>query len=208
MLTEGNIAWCRGGHFQLETLYLNICWHDLDKVVARQPQLRFLGLYDTDFYGRLVSGDVNRFRQIENSLCHHASSGPAIFILLDFLTLTGSCDIIIFPVFHGSVDAPQVFQQISVHHDFYYEYGYDVSLSLFGISEDNINLFCEALEAMAMCARRHLYPKLTRGSYTNLRIIVHETTIQVSSHLSWSCILHLSTEAVELSGICQTIGAL
>ncbi len=179
-MTEGNIAWDRGGYFKLETLYLSFCWHDLKKVISGQPQLRFLGLYNTNLYRRLDWGDVNRFRQIENSHCHHASSGPAIFIL-NFLTLP--TNITIFPVFHRSVDAPQVFQQISVHpetHDLYYELGYDVSLSLFGISEDNFNLFCEVLEAMAMCARRRLYPELTRGSYTNLRIIVHGTTIQVS----------------------------
>ena len=165
-LTEGNLAWYRGGYFKLETLYLNFYWHDLEGVIAGQPQLRFLGLYDY------------RLDQIRNYHRRHTSSGPAIFIL-DFFTLS---KITILPVFHRSVDAPQVFQQISVHpkiHNLGYEDGYDVSLSLFGISEDNINLFCEALEAMEMCARRRLYPKLTLESHNNLKIIVHETTIQV-----------------------------
>jgi hypothetical protein len=181
-LTEGNLAWYRGGYFKLETLYLDFCWHDLEGAIVGQPQLRFLGLYDSNFDVRLTWGGVKTLYQITNCHCHHTSSGPAVFVL-DFITMSGTREITIFPVFHRSVDASQVFQQISIHpkiHDFYYKGGYDVSLSLFGISEDNINLFCEVLEAMEICSRRNLYPKLTRASFKVLKIIVHETTIQVS----------------------------
>ncbi|KAF8341154.1 hypothetical protein F5887DRAFT_976978 [Amanita rubescens] len=179
-LSQGTISRViGGGYFKLETLYLDFCWHDLEGVIAGQPQLRFLGLYDSDFDLRLIWGGAKRLYQIKN-YCHHPSSRPAIFAL-DFVTMSGTREITIFPVFHRSVDASQVLQQISIHpkiHDFYYEGGYDVSLSLFGISENNIDLFCEVLEAMEICSRRHLYPKLTRASFKVLKIIVHETTIQ------------------------------
>ncbi|KAF8341144.1 hypothetical protein F5887DRAFT_976925 [Amanita rubescens] len=170
-----------GGYFKLETLYLDFCWHDLNGAIAGQPQLRFFGLYGSDSDMRRIWREVKRLHQIKNCQYRHASSGPAIFTL-DFVTLSCTREITVFPVFHRSVDAPQVLQQISVHpyiHDLDYDDGlYDVSLSLFGISEDNIHLFCEVLEAMEMSARRRLYPKLSRKSYRNLKIIVHETTIQ------------------------------
>ncbi|KAF8341138.1 hypothetical protein F5887DRAFT_976896 [Amanita rubescens] len=180
-LSEGMISKViGGGYFKLETLYLNFYWHDLEGVIAGQPQLRFLGLYDSDYSEPLIWREVKGLYQIKNCHCRHTSSGPAIFIL-DFFTFNLTREITIFPVFHRSVDAPQVFQQISVHpkiHDLYYEDRYYVSLSLFGISEDNINLFCEVLEAMEICSRHRLYSKLTRKSYKTLKIIVHETTIQ------------------------------
>jgi len=90
----------------------------------------------------------------------------------------------VFPAFHLPGEALSVFREISVHpktHDHYYENGYDLSLSLLGISEHNISLFCEAMEAMAICARHRLHPELTSRSYTNLRILVQETTLQVGS---------------------------
>ena len=143
----------------------------------------FLGLYNSRVDTQLVREKVTRLYQNNHCHCHHASSGPAILIV-DFGLKWTDTEITIFPVFHRSVDASQVFRHISVQpkiHDGYYgSNSYAVSLSLFGISEDSIDSFCETLEAMAVCARHHLYPDRTAGSYTTLRIIVHETTIQVS----------------------------
>ncbi|KAF8344429.1 hypothetical protein F5887DRAFT_971140 [Amanita rubescens] len=176
--SEGKISnVIRGSYFKLHTLHLDY-YYDLEEILASQPQLRFLGLHTYDIDLQLVWKKLQELYQRKHHR-HTTSSWPAIFTI-DF-GIYGTRPITMFPAFHRPGEALQVLREISIHlesQSLYYEDGYDLSFSLLGISEDNISLFCEAMEAMAICTRRHLYPALTRRSSINLSIIVHKTTIE------------------------------
>lgn len=176
-------------------------YYDLEEILASQPQLRFLGLYTYDTDLQLVWKKLQELHQHKHR--RHASSYPAIFTI-DF-GIYGTRPITTFPAFHRPGEALQVLREISVHlesQSLYYEDGYDLSFSLLGISEDNISLLCEAMEAMAICTRRNLYPGLTRRSSINLSIIVHGTTIEVSlNHQSLTRSLSFAVEAMAVSRI-------
>jgi hypothetical protein len=179
-LIHANPASYSGNYFKLHTLYLD-CYYEFEGILACQSQLRFLGLYNRGFGYRSLWEKLKRLHLSTHR--PHVSSGSAVFEI-DF-GLYETPPITMFPAFHLPGEALSVFREILVHpknHDLYYENGYDISLSFLGISEHNISLFCEAMEAMAICPRHHLHPgRLSYRSYTNLRIIVHETTLQVSS---------------------------
>ncbi|KAF8341142.1 hypothetical protein F5887DRAFT_976919 [Amanita rubescens] len=166
-----------GNYFKLHTLYLD-CYYEFEGILACQSQLRFLGLYNHEIGCRSLWEKLKRHHLSTHR--PHVSSGPAIFEI-DF-GLYEAPPITIFPAFHLPGEALSVFRELLVHpknHDRFYENGYDLSLSFLGISEHNVSLFCEAMDAMAICAHHRLHPgRLSYRSYTNLRIIVHETTLQ------------------------------
>ncbi|KAF8693974.1 hypothetical protein AX14_002226 [Amanita brunnescens Koide BX004] len=175
--SEGQISdVIRGSYFKLHTLHLDY-YCNLEGILASQPQLRFFGLYTYDIDLRWVGKKLQVLYQGE--VHRHTSSWPAIFTI-DF-GIYSTRPITLFPAFHRPGEALPILREISVHlesQSLYYEDGYYLSFSLLGISEDNISLFCEAMEAMAICTRHHLYPGLTRRSSINLSIIVHGTTIE------------------------------
>lgn len=205
-LTHANPASYRGSYFKLHTLHLDY-YCNLEGILASQPQLRFFGLYTYDIDLRWVGKKLQVLYQGE--VHRHTSSWPAIFTI-DF-GIYSTRPITLFPAFHRPGEALPILREISVHlesQSLYYEDGYYLSFSLLGISEDNISLFCEAMEAMAICTRHHLYPGLTRRSSINLSIIVHGTTIEVSlDHHSLTRCLSLAAEAMAVSRIHQIFSA-
>jgi len=180
--------------------------HDLEGIIVSQPNLRLFGVY---YHFRLDATVCKKLdRVFQRLLSHRHTIGLKLFLLHYSKSKDESAAVInMLPFLHRPGEALQVCREAEKltewPNDFHEASGHS-SLSLVGISEENISLLEELMEAMAGWVQRG-HPYL---SDPRLRIHVQHTTIQVSSHLSWSCILHLSTEAVELSGICQTIGAL
>ncbi|KAF8351840.1 hypothetical protein F5887DRAFT_932641, partial [Amanita rubescens] len=178
----------RGGYFKLHTLYLDY-YRELGEIIACQSQLRFLGLYHDHGDLQLVSKKLKGLHL--NKHRPYVSSGPAIFTIESYYTRP----ITMFPAFHLPGEVISVFREISAPPK-YYEIPYELSLSFLGISEYNISLFCEAIDAMAICAHHHLHPGLTSQT---LRIIVHETTLQkpwlspefIKSLAQFEIVLHL-----------------
>jgi hypothetical protein len=87
-----------------------------------------------------------------------------------------------FPAFHDP-KVHQEYQNIATSPrevNEFYKKGYDLCLCLLGISEKNGSLLADMMKAMAPIHSNH-HPK---SYYSTLRIIVHDTSIHVSSHFS------------------------
>jgi hypothetical protein len=86
-----------------------------------------------------------------------------------------------FPAFHNPAKGYQEYQNIATSpkglNSFYREI-YVLSFCLLGISEENINLLGEMMQAMAICMRIRYHSMYL----PTLRIIIHDTSIHASSH--------------------------
>jgi hypothetical protein len=167
----------RGGHFQLHTLYLED-FHDLAGIIADQAHLRLLGIHETSHIKppwAKVKGPYQRSRHRHGSLM--------IFVLDDwFNDGPGSPRMTMFPVFHDPEVHPE-YPKIATSPrrvNKSYGEGYELCFCLFGISEKNGSLLADMMKAMAPIHSRY-YPE---GYHSTLKIIVHDTSIHVSSHLS------------------------
>ena len=88
-----------------------------------------------------------------------------------------------FPSFHHPCEALQACREVATSltnwHGFFGKDRYHLSVSLFGISEENISLLSELMEAMATCLQGYC----PRDS-AEFGVIIHKESIQVSSRLS------------------------
>ena len=167
----------RGGYFKLHTLYLEYS-QDLEGIITDQPQLRLLGIYSA------LQLEMNLWTKIERlyqspSRCR---TMPVVFVL--------GCSayfgrIHMLPSFHHPGEALQVCRETAAslnkwRNGLHGNFGYELSLSLIGISEENINLLGEVIGAMAAC-RSDYYPS---GMYPCLNIVLHDKYMQVSCQAS------------------------
>ena len=173
----------RSGYFKLHTLYLEHS-HDLEGIIADQPQLRLLGIY---FALDILHMDLwTKIEQLYQSASRRRAM-PVVF-MLSHLPYYGPRQIHMLPSFHRPEEALQVCQEIAAslnkwRNGFDGNIGYQLSLSLIGISEKDISLLDEVIRAMAAC-RRDYYPRDSE-MYPCMNIILHEKYIQVSvRHLS------------------------
>ena len=133
---------------------------------------------------------------------------PKFFILqVDFMTKTVALNM--FPSSHRPGEAVEVCREIGKWLLANVEYTMDayLSFSLFGISEEDITLLTELVEATA----RKVQTDYTFLSCSCLRIVIHDTTIQVSSLPSYLVCFGIHcpvAEAVAVSPIHKIIGAL
>ena len=97
-------------------------------------------------------------------------------------TLAYGPAVTMFPAFHHPGAAVQACREVGASltswHGFFGQDRYHLSVSLLGISEENISLLSELMEAMAI--RLQVY--CPRGS-AHFNVIIHEESIQVSSRL-------------------------
>ena len=172
-MSHGDIrALYRGGYSRLHTLCLD-CSHDLEGIIADQPHLRFLGIHydysDTDLLMKI------------QALYQNASPSrtmPTVFTL-HMLTHVPMVDI--WPSFHRPGEALQLCREIvlslSKSPMHCYVQRMILSFCLLGISEENIDLLSEAMDAAAACLKNYD----THCEY--MRIIVYGTEVQVRTSL-------------------------
>ena len=178
----------RGGYFRLRILCLEerqCHWGDIKEIVASQPDLRLFGFH--------------RRHKIFKSLLtiaqnlHHDPSRPYPMPTIFMLDFYGAAHTILelLPFYHRPGEALQVFSEIEKCFDSLNKYTYTLKLNLFGISEKNINLFREVIEAVAIHS-----PK----SFHELNIVVHQTSIQVRLQYEMSDVHHPLSESVAVPG--------
>ena len=109
---------------------------------------------------------------------------PVVFTLAD---LFDGPTITMFPAFHHPGDALRACREVATSlnnwHGCFGQDKFHLSVSLLGISEENISLLSELMKAMAICLQDYC----PRGS-THFNIIIHEESIQVSSRL-FRCVI-------------------
>ena len=86
-----------------------------------------------------------------------------------------------FPSFHHPGEALRGCREVARSlsnwsYGFFGKDKYHLSVSLLGISEENIGLLCEMIEAMVTCLQDYC----PRGS-TIFRVVIHEKSIQAST---------------------------
>ncbi|KAF8686922.1 hypothetical protein AX14_003756 [Amanita brunnescens Koide BX004] len=154
----------RGGYFKLHTLYLKHS-HDLGGIIANQPQLRLLGIcfffdtFDTDLWMKIeqLYQGPSRHRTMPTVLLWDClADGDLIYML---------------PSFHRPGEALQACQEIAASLNKWRKsfHRSELSLSLIGISEENISLFGEVIRAVVAC----------KDYYTGgMNIVLHDGYIQ------------------------------
>ena len=161
-----NLAPYRGGYFKLHTLYLEYS-HDLEGIIADQPQLQLLGIY---FYLDIL--DIDLWAKIEQLYQSPSRRRTMPVVFLRDSSRHGAL-IYMLPSFYRPGEALQVCRETTAslqkwHNGFH---GYEQSLSLIGISKENISLLGEVIGAMSAC----------RDYYTRqMTIVLHDKYIQVS----------------------------
>ena len=95
--------------------------------------------------------------------------------MLDFYEVHNRTIVELLPSYHRPGEALEVFTEIEtcLHNSLQDKDMYILSLNLFGISNENIDLLREVMEAVATCRRP--------SSFRGLNIIVHQTSIRVCS---------------------------
>ena len=164
----------RGGYSKLHTLCLHHS-NDLESIIAGQPLLRCLGvLYD--FPDETIC-QIKRVYQ--NLSCRHTM--PPTFTLV-FMQYDGPM-LGMWPSFHRPGEALQVCRDIEKSFTKIWTmrskpkiWRLIFSFCLLGISEENINLLSEAIEAAVVCFKNYCL--------NSIRIVVCDTTLQVRSPLS------------------------
>ena len=95
-----------------------------------------------------------------------------------------------FPAFLHSGEALPACREVATSltnwHGLFGQYGYQLSVSLFGTSEENISLLSELMEAMATCLQDY-YPR----NRTEFSVIIHEKSIQAGVRL-FRCVINSS----------------
>jgi hypothetical protein len=155
---------------------------DLESIIANQPRLRLLGIYcgeddETVFAERIKPLFESSSRRLRI---------PTIFALGRFcwdirLNWTSKClRLTMLPLSHHPGEALQECRKILTLLSKYHKVHYvrHVSFKLLGITEENISLLEEVMEAMVTCLQN--YGKCCE--YVN--ISMSDTTIQVSFPLS------------------------
>ena len=173
VLTYYNMAPYRGGHFKLHTLYLEYS-QDLEGIITDQPQLRLFGVHFS-----LHILDMNLWTKIEQLYQSSSRRRTMPVVFVGCLPYYGPIHML--PSFHRPGEALQACRETAASlnkwcNGFDRNSGYQLSLSLIGISEENVSLLGEMIEAMAAC-RRDYYPN---GMYSCLYIVLHDKYIQVS----------------------------
>jgi hypothetical protein len=170
MLIYYNLAPYRGGYFKLHTLYLEHS-QDLEGIIADQPQLRLLGIC---FFLDILDMDLwTKVQQLYQSPSRRRTM-PMV-LLRDCLAHGGL--IYMLPSFHRPGEALQACREIAASLNKWRKsfHGYELSLSLIGISEENICLLGEVIGAMAAC----------KDYYTGgMNVVLHDGYIQVSCQAS------------------------
>jgi hypothetical protein len=166
-LSQLSIWHHRGGYFKLHTLYLERSY-DLEGIIAGQPQLRLLGIFSTFDVDTM---DRNHRRRIER-LYQSPSRRRMVFVLYCWSTWT---PLHILPSFHRLGEALPVCQETAASPEGLPD-EYDLSLCLLGTSEENINLFSEAVGRMTAFPRDYA----PSWRYLCLKIVVLDKYIQVS----------------------------
>jgi len=169
--TRDHIHWYRvwdyrGGYFKLDTLCLAHT-HDLEGIIVDQPHLQLLGVY----YDSIPS---SRLSQLFQSIVSRHHTMP--IFMLDCSARHADLDI--FPLSHRPGKAHQVCQDIAISlrkcpRGYYQQDACNLTFDLFGITAENISLFHEAAEAMAIYLNNCPY----------LNITIHEIA-QVRTNLS------------------------
>ncbi|KAF8341145.1 hypothetical protein F5887DRAFT_385872 [Amanita rubescens] len=164
----------RNGHFQLHTLCLSHYVHDLEGIILSQPNLRRFGVY---YHFRLDATVCEKLDRVFQRLLSHRGL-VKLFLLHYSKSKDESAAVInMLPFLHRPGEALQACREAEKltewPNDFHEASGHS-SLSLVGISEENINLLEELMEAMADWVQGgHSYLSDPR-----LRIHVQHTTIQ------------------------------
>lgn len=191
MITDYDSIPHRGGHFQLHTLCLSHYVHDLEGIIVSQPNLRLFGVY---YHFRLCATVCKKLDGVfQHLLSHRHTIELKLFLLHYSKSKDGSTAVInMLPFLHRPGEALQTCieaEKLTEWPDDFREASGHSSLSLVGISEENISLLEESMEAMAECVQRG-HPYL---SNPRLRIHVQHTKIQVSSHLFLGILLYSSS---------------
>ena len=160
-MTANPSCGCRGGHFQLHTLWLGEA-HDIKGIIANQPNLRFLGVFCI-FEERLLT--------TVKGLVQRASSCtiPTIVILnYGFPTL------LIFPSSHrhGQVlgECREIARSISEFPPNFHNF--TLAFNFLWSTGEDIGLFIEVMKEMATCFQTY-YPHL---KVERLSISIHDLT--------------------------------
>ena len=170
ILTHHNLAPYRGGYFKLHTLYLEHS-QDLEGIIADQPQLRLLGIC---FFLDILDMDLwTKIEQLYQSPSRRRTM-PMV-LLQDCLDHGGL--IYMLPSFHRPEEALKACREITASLNKWRNsfHRHELSLSLIGISEENISLLGEVIGAMAACKDCH-----TSG----MNVVLHDGYIQVSCQAS------------------------
>ena len=164
----------RGSRLKLDTLFLAHT-HDLEGIIVDQPHLQLLGIYYDSAPPSLLTNFTTRLFQ---SMASHRHTMPNIF-MLDCSARYATLDI--FPSSHRPGKAHQVCRDIAISlrkcpRGYYQHETYSLTFDFLGITEENISLFYEAAEAVAMY--------LNNCQYINVTI---REIAQVSTSLSQFC---------------------
>ena len=170
ILIHFNLARYRGGYFKLHTLYLDHS-HDLEGIIADQPQLRLLGIC---FFLDIL--DMDLWTKVEQLYQSPSRRRTVPMVLLRDSSAHGGL-IYMLPSFHRPGEALQACREIAASLNEWRKsfHGYELSLSLIGISEEDIGLLGEVIGAMAACSDYY-----TGG----MNVVLHDRYIQVSCHAS------------------------
>ena len=159
----------RGDYFKLHTLYLEN-YQDLEGIVADKSHLRLLGIHSRNWHSLIPQ--INKLHQ-GLSRCR---TMPTVFMLAYGPTVT------MFPAFYRPGEALQACREVGASltnwHGFFRQDRYHLSVSLLGISEKNISLLRELMEAMAICLQVYR----PRGSI-HFNVSIPEESLQVNSRL-------------------------
>ena len=169
ILTHHNLAPYRGGYFKLHTLYLEHS-QDLEGIIADQPQLRLLGIC---FFLDIL--DMDLWTKIEQLYQSPSRRRTVPMVLLRDSSAHGGL-IYMLPSFHRPEEALKACREITASLNKWRNsfHRHELSLSLIGISEENISLLGEVIGAMAAC-----------NYYTGgMNVVLHDGYIQVSCQAS------------------------
>lgn len=152
---------CRGGYFQLQTLWLEH-GHDIGGIVADLPNLKFLGIFYVEINKRFWKKIKGLFQNASSPL-----TMPAIVLLERFRhTLE------IFPSSHHLRQLLTECREIGISLGDYTKADCDLTIDLLGIQEESIS---EIMERIAVNFQVHC-PSL---SIRYLEFRIHDKTIQV-----------------------------
>ncbi|KAF8346153.1 hypothetical protein F5887DRAFT_962889 [Amanita rubescens] len=155
----------RGGHFQLHTLWLGDA-HDLEGILANQPNLRFLGVFYNS--AEHLSARIKLLVQRASSSC----TIPTIVILNYFYS-----GLQIFPSSHrpGQVfgECREITRSLYEFPKKFHVFGLTFNF-LWSSTGEDIGLFSEVMKGIATCFQTY-YPRLKVG---DLRIVIHDLTTQ------------------------------
>ncbi|KAK2464596.1 hypothetical protein APHAL10511_003385 [Amanita phalloides] len=141
-------------HFRLHTLYLDHS-HDLEGIIASQPELRLLGIYHIHFDRDALAKVKGLYHNIIS--CRHLSATPTptMFLLDGSWSNSQIYAVTMLPAFYQSGQVAKACGEIASslgNEDpghLYEENKSRLSISLIGISAENIGLVSETMEAMA-----------------------------------------------------------